>query len=70
MLYLESVTEMGGGRRGRAAVATPTSEPYALTRQGTEPCEGTGAHGHELIANVGEMLGDRRVEGGATASSA
>jgi len=55
--YLESVTKSGGGRRGRAAVPTPTSGLlWAVTRHATgragDPCP----HDHVLIANAIEML--------------
>ena len=45
-----------GGRRGRAAVAAPTSGlVYAMTRHGTSREGDPHAHDHVLIANVCEM---------------
>ncbi len=57
LAYLETVTKTGGGRRGTAAVRTPTSGlVYAVTRHATsrggDPCP----HDHVLVANVVEML--------------
>ena len=55
--YLESVTKTGGGRRGRAAIPTPTSGlVYAVTRHATSRAGDPCPHDHVLIANVVEML--------------
>jgi conjugative relaxase-like TrwC/TraI family protein len=62
MGYLEGWALSRGGRRGRAAVATPTSGlVYALTRHGTSRAGDPHAHDHVLVANVCEM---RDAEGG------
>jgi conjugative relaxase-like TrwC/TraI family protein len=56
MGYLESWALSRGGRRGRAAVATPTSGlVYAVTRHGTSRAGDPHAHDHVLVANVCEM---------------
>jgi conjugative relaxase-like TrwC/TraI family protein len=60
LAYLEQLTRDRGGRRGRAATATPTNGlVYAVTRHATarsgDPCP----HDHVLIANVVEMLDER-----------
>jgi hypothetical protein len=48
------------GRRGRAAIATPTSGlVYAVTRHATSRLGDPALHDHVLIANVGEMLDAR-----------
>jgi hypothetical protein len=53
----ESVTKAGGGRRGTAAVRTPTSGlVYAVTRHATSRAGDPCPHDHVLIANVVEML--------------
>jgi conjugative relaxase-like TrwC/TraI family protein len=62
MGYLEGWAQSRGGRRGRAAVATPTSGlVYAVTRHGTSREGDPHAHDHVLVANVCEM---RDAEGG------
>ena len=56
-LYLETVTKTGGGRRGTAAVRTPTSGlVYAVTRHATSRAGDPCPHDHVLVANVVEML--------------
>jgi conjugative relaxase-like TrwC/TraI family protein len=56
MGYLEGWAQSRGGRRGRAAVATPTSGlVYAVTRHGTSREGDPHAHDHVLVANVCEM---------------
>lgn len=58
--YLEQLTRERGGRRGRAAAATPTSGLlYAVTRHATSRAGDPCPHDHVLIANVVEMLDDR-----------
>jgi conjugative relaxase-like TrwC/TraI family protein len=55
--YLEAWAQSRGGRRGRAAVTTPTAGlVYAVTRHGTSREGDPHAHDHVLIANVCEML--------------
>lgn len=57
LAYLESVTKTGGGRRGTAAVPTPTSGlVYAVTRHATSRAGDPCPHDHVLVANVIEML--------------
>jgi conjugative relaxase-like TrwC/TraI family protein len=54
--YLEAWAQSPGGRRGRAAVATPTTGlAYAVTRHGTSREGDPHVHDHVLIANVCEM---------------
>jgi conjugative relaxase-like TrwC/TraI family protein len=54
--YLEDWAQARGGRRGRAAVATPTSGlVYAVTRHGTSREGDPHLHEHVLVANVCEM---------------
>ncbi len=54
--YLDAWAQARGGRRGRAAVAAPTSGlVYAMTRHGTSREGDPHAHDHVLIANVCEM---------------
>lgn len=55
--YLEAVTESGGGRRGRAAVVSPTAGlVYAVTRHATSRAGDLCPHDHVLLAYVVEML--------------
>jgi conjugative relaxase-like TrwC/TraI family protein len=62
MAHLEGWAHAQGGRRGRAAVATPTSGlVYAVTRHGTSREGDPHLHDHVLVANVCEM---RDAEGG------
>ncbi len=57
MDYLGTWMQARGGRRGRAAVATPTSGLiYAVTRHATSRLGDPALHDHVLIANVCEML--------------
>ena len=57
LAYLETVTKTGGGRRGTAAVRTPTSGlVYAVTRHATSRAGDPCPHDHVLVANVVEML--------------
>jgi conjugative relaxase-like TrwC/TraI family protein len=56
MGYLDAWAQTRGGRRGRAAVTTPTSGlVYAVTRHGTTRTGDPHLHDHVLIANVCEM---------------
>jgi conjugative relaxase-like TrwC/TraI family protein len=56
MGHLEGWARTRGGRRGGAAVATPTSGlVYAVTRHGTSREGDPHAHDHVLVANVCEM---------------
>jgi conjugative relaxase-like TrwC/TraI family protein len=56
MAYLDAWAQTRGGRRGRAAVVTPTSGlVYAVTRHGTTRTGDPHVHDHVLIANVCEM---------------
>jgi conjugative relaxase-like TrwC/TraI family protein len=56
MAYLEGWAQSRGGRRGRAAVATPTSGlVYAVTRHGTSREGDPHLHDHVLVANVCDM---------------
>ncbi|MFN8038894.1 MAG: MobF family relaxase [Acidimicrobiales bacterium] len=60
LAYLDAVTLAMGGRRGRAAVASPTSGLiYAYTRHATSRAGDPCPHDHVLIVNAVEML-DRR----------
>ena len=57
MDYLDTWTQARGGRRGRAAMATPTNGlVYAVTRHATSRVGDPALHDHVLIANVCEML--------------
>ena len=57
LAYVESVTKKGGGRRGTAAVRTPTSGlVWVVTRHATSRAGGACPHDHVLVANVVEML--------------
>jgi conjugative relaxase-like TrwC/TraI family protein len=58
--YLDDLTRRAGGRRGRAAVATPASGlVYAQTRHATSRAGDPCPHDHVLVANVIEMLDER-----------
>jgi conjugative relaxase-like TrwC/TraI family protein len=58
--YLEALTRDRGGRRGRAAVPTPTSGlVYATTRHATSRAGDPCLHDHVLMANLVEMLDGR-----------
>jgi conjugative relaxase-like TrwC/TraI family protein len=60
MGYLDAWAQTRGGRRGRAAVVTPTSGlVYAVTRHGTSRMGDPSLHDHVLIANVCEMRDTR-----------
>jgi conjugative relaxase-like TrwC/TraI family protein len=60
MGYLDAWAQTRGGRRGRAAVVTPTSGlVYAVTRHGTSRTGDPSLHDHVLIANVCEMRDTR-----------
>ncbi|MGH9289380.1 MAG: MobF family relaxase [Acidimicrobiales bacterium] len=60
MDYLDTWVQARGGRRGRAAFATPTSGlVYAVTRHATSRLGDPALHDHVLIANVCEMLDAR-----------
>jgi len=55
--YLDDLTKERGGRRGVAAVPTPTTGlVYAHARHATTRAGDPGPHDHVLIANVIEML--------------
>jgi conjugative relaxase-like TrwC/TraI family protein len=55
--YLERITMERGGRRGKAAVPTPTTGLiYARTRHATTRSGDPGPHDHVVIANAVEML--------------
>jgi conjugative relaxase-like TrwC/TraI family protein len=55
--YLDEVTRRRGGRRGEAAVATPTSGlVYSVTRHATSRAGDPCPHDHVLLANLVEML--------------
>ena len=55
--YLDDLTRERGGRRGVAAVPTPTTGlVYAHARHATTRAGDPGPHDHVLIANVIEML--------------
>ena len=57
LAYLDGVTLEMGGRRGRAAVASPTSGlVYALSRHATSRAGDPCPHDHVLIVNAVEML--------------
>jgi conjugative relaxase-like TrwC/TraI family protein len=57
LAYLDRVTRQMGGRRGRAATASPTSGLiYAHTRHATSRAGDPCPHDHVLLANVVEML--------------
>jgi conjugative relaxase-like TrwC/TraI family protein len=54
--YLDDVTEWAGGRRGQAAIPTPTSGlAYAHSRHATSRAGDPCPHDHVLLANVIEM---------------
>jgi conjugative relaxase-like TrwC/TraI family protein len=58
--WLEAAMAAFGGRRGRAAVVTPTTGLlWAITRHGTSRAGDPELHDHILIANLTEMLDDR-----------
>jgi len=60
LTYIETLTQERGGRRGRAAVSTPTSGlVYATTRHATSRAGDPCLHDHVLLANLVEMLDDR-----------
>jgi conjugative relaxase-like TrwC/TraI family protein len=60
MAFLDEVTRRMGGRRGRAAVATPTSGlVFAHTRHATSRAGDPAPHDHVLVANLIEMLDAR-----------
>ena len=55
--YLDEITRERGGRRGVAAVPTPTTGlVYAHARHATTRAGDPGPHDHVLVANVVEML--------------
>jgi conjugative relaxase-like TrwC/TraI family protein len=58
--YLDEMTRQMGGRRGRAAAASPTAGLiYAHTRHATSRAGDPCPHDHVLLANVVEMGDDR-----------
>ena len=63
--YLDELTRKRGGRRGVAAVPTPTTGlVYAHARHATTRAGDPGPHDHVLLANVIEM---RDIKGGTKA---
>jgi hypothetical protein len=55
--YLEGITQVRGGRRGRQRTATATSGlVYAHTRHATSRAGDPAPHDHVLVANLVEML--------------
>jgi conjugative relaxase-like TrwC/TraI family protein len=60
LAYLDAVTRRMGGRRGEAAVATPTAGLiYAHTRHATSRAGDPCPHDHVLLANLVEMADGR-----------
>ena len=60
LAYLDQLTRERGGRRGVAAIPTPTSGlVYAHARHATTRAGDPGPHDHVLIANVIEMLDEK-----------
>ncbi|MEA2685088.1 MAG: hypothetical protein QOE93_283, partial [Actinomycetota bacterium] len=60
LAYLDELTKTMGGRRGRAAVVTPTAGvAYAHARHATTRAGDPGPHDHVLLANVVGMLDDK-----------
>ncbi|MGI8806971.1 MAG: MobF family relaxase [Acidimicrobiales bacterium] len=56
LAYLDDLTRRIGGRRGDAAVATPTEGLlYAVTRHATSRAGDPGPHDHVLVANLVKM---------------
>ncbi|MDQ4090054.1 MAG: relaxase domain-containing protein, partial [Actinomycetota bacterium] len=56
LAYLDDLTRRMGGRRGEAAVATPTEGLiYAVTRHATSRAGDPGPHDHVLVANLVKM---------------
>ncbi|MDQ3575923.1 MAG: relaxase domain-containing protein, partial [Actinomycetota bacterium] len=56
LAYLEELTKDRGGRRGRAAVPTPTTGlVYATARHATSRAGDPAPHDHVLVANVVDM---------------
>jgi conjugative relaxase-like TrwC/TraI family protein len=60
LAYLDQLTRERGGRRGVAAVPTPTTGlVYAHARHATTRAGDPGPHDHVLIANLIEMLDEK-----------
>jgi conjugative relaxase-like TrwC/TraI family protein len=60
LAYLDRVTRQMGGRRGEAAIATPTGGLiYAHTRHATSRAGDPCPHDHVLVANLVEMADQR-----------
>ncbi len=58
--YLDRLTQLGGGRRGRGAViAKTTGLIYAHSRHATSRAGDPSPHDHVLVANVTEMLDEK-----------
>ncbi len=58
--YLDQVTQVRGGRRGRSAETTPTGGLlYASTRHATSRAGDPAPHDHVLLANVVAMADER-----------
>ena len=59
LAYLDALTRDVGGRRGRAAVLSPTSGlVYAVTRHATSRAGDPNPHDHVLVANLLRMGDD------------
>lgn len=60
LAYLDSVTRLGGGRRGRGGEPVATEGlVYLRTRHATSRAGDPSPHDHVLVANVVQMLDDR-----------
>jgi conjugative relaxase-like TrwC/TraI family protein len=58
--YLDRLTKVGGGRRGRATVITKTTGLiYAHSRHATSRAGDPSPHDHVLVANLTEMLDEK-----------
>ena len=60
LAYLDSLARQHGGRRGRAAVASPTAGlTYGVTRHATSRAGDPSPHDHVLVANLLRMDDDK-----------
>jgi conjugative relaxase-like TrwC/TraI family protein len=60
LAYLDDLVRLRGGRRGAAAVPTPTAGlTYAVTRHATSRAGDPAPHDHVLLANLVRMEDDR-----------
>jgi conjugative relaxase-like TrwC/TraI family protein len=60
LAYLDALTRKRGGKRGRAAVASPTEGLiYAVTRHATSRAGDPAPHDHVLVANLVRMEDER-----------